>query len=1250
MEELERLEKLELVSKLAAEVTTYMTYTGDDAKKIAKLFVKLRRKAKDRADFQRKIEESGDKLPQSAYESFDRLITTLDPKLRNSASRAIDELDGLAELELLATKKHDDKSKVFKGLAMQDDDDFWDKSAASADNGSRKSQGNADALDDTFAELEGLAGGKASKKSKRAAPISFDAAEDGGKEPWSTTSKGVDADSQRRWNASKRKPRQEDDDSGRKKKRRYSDSRSRSPPSRRYEMDFDDGLPKRISSSHRNEKRDRRDDSPEKPVRRPVLDLDDAPELLKVYSGRVTGIKDFGIFVNIVGVKGNVDGLVHVSQIQEGARVNHPSDIVAAGDMVMVKVTKIDGTRLSLSMKEVDQHSGHDLKPERRFGTGANMQSLGGGPDPEPTRFSNVPVIEDANVDRTKVQKKRINESERWELQQLIASGAIRREQILQLDTDFYNVHVTEDGKMAEEDEDIDIEVREEEPPFLEGQTKQSLELSPIRVVKAPDGSLNRAAMQGATLAKDRKEARETDNLEKAKAAAEKVDLSSQWQDPTVTADQRQFAEDLRRPTGNEAVPEWKLIATHKESFGKRTSMTIKQQRETLPVFAYRESILKAVADKQILVIIGDTGSGKTTQITQYLAEGGYANNGIIACTQPRRVAAMSVAERVSQEVGCTLGREVGYAVRFDDRTSPDTRIKYMTDGILQREILLDPLLNKYSVVMLDEAHERTIATDVLFGLLKKTIKRRKDMKLIVTSATLDAEKFSEYFFGCPIFSIPGRTFPVEILYTQEPESDYLNAALETVLSIHVTEGPGDVLLFLTGKEEIDTSCEILTERCKALGSAAPELMILPIYGALPSEVASRIFEPTQPGTRKVVIATNIAETSITIDGIYFVVDPGFVKQSAYDPKLGVDRLQVTPISQAQAKQRSGRAGRTGPGKCFRLYTEQAYQTELLPTTIPEIQRQNLSNTILMLKAMGINDLLHFDFMDPPPTNTMLTALEELYALSALDDDGLLTRLGRQMADFPMDPALAKSLIVSDKFNCGDEMLTIVAMVSSSSQSIFYRPKGKEKQADQRKARFHDQHGDHLTLLNVYKGWDNSNRSTPWCHENFIQPRTMKKAEDVRNQLVDIFKRHRLRVFSCGRDTHRVRQALCSGFFRNSARKSQEGGGSYTTTVEGTSVFMHPSSAVFGKPAEYVIYGSLVETTRDYMHNVTTIEPKWLVEAAPTFFKVANKDGQMSHRQATMKIAPTLRPGEDENSWRLSQTRQRGRGGGGTWG
>lgn len=1019
------------------------------------------------------------------------------------------------------------------------------------------------------------------------------------------------------------------DEARRKRNDKYrSRSRSASPPRGRQKNGYRD------------------DDDFRRP---PPTELDDAPILHKVYDGHVTGVKDFGAFVNIHGVRGKVDGLVHVSAF--GQRVNHPDDVVSKGQNVKVKVIKMEGNRIGLSMKDVDQETGMDLAPQMRLGSGANNEAIGGR-----GKGGMMPIQEESHGSfqasaMARKNKKRMTSPERWEIRQMIAAGIAKASDYPELEED-YNATLKGEGRM-ELEEDVDIEVRDEEPPFLAGQTKQSLELSPIRVVKAPDGSLNRAAMAGTNLAKERKELKLQEADAKAQETA-KPDILSQWQDPMAKPEERVFGDDLRkkRPppaAGNpEAVPEWKrAVAPKDQQLGRRTNMTIKQQRESLPVFAFREQLIQAVKGNQVMIVVGETGSGKTTQLTQYLAEAGFANNGMIGCTQPRRVAAVSVAKRVSEEVGCELGHEVGYTIRFEDVTSPSTKIKYMTDGMLQREILIDPELKRYSVIMLDEAHERTIATDVLFALLKKTMKKREDLKVIVTSATLDADKFSEYFNACPIFTIPGRTFPVEILYSREPESDYLDAALTTVMQIHLSEPMGDILLFLTGQEEIDTSAEILYERMKALGPNVPDLLILPVYSALPSEMQSKIFDPAPPGSRKVVIATNIAETSITIDHIYYVVDPGFVKQNAYDPKLGMDSLIVTPISQAQANQRAGRAGRTGPGKCFRLYTESAFQSEMLPTTIPEIQRQNLSHTILMLKAMGINDLLRFDFMDPPPVNTMLTALEELYALAALDDEGLLTRLGRKMADFPMEPSLAKCLIASVEKGCSDEMVTIIAMLNQPT--VFYRPKEKQNQADQKKAKFHDPHGDHLTLLNVYNSWKNNGYANPWCFENFIQARSMRRSKDVRDQIVKIMVRHKHPVLSCGRETERVRQALCSGFFRNTARKDPQEG--YKTLIESTPVYLHPSSALFGKQAEWVVYHTLVLTSREYMHCTTSIEPKWLVDAAPTFFKVAPTD-KLSKRKAAERILPLYNKYAGEDDWRLSAQKRTGRtgGGGGTWG
>lgn len=460
----------------------------------------------------------------------------------------------------------------------------------------------------------------------------------------------------------------------------------------------------------------------------------------------------------------------------------------------------------------------------------------------------------------------------------------------------------------------------------------------------------------------------------------------------------------------------------------------------------------------------------------------------------------------------------------------------------------------------------------------------------------------------------------------------------------------------MTGQEEIDTSAEILYERMKALGPSVPDLIILPVYSALPSEMQSRIFDPAPPGARKVIIATNIAETSITIDGIYYVVDPGFVKQNAYDPRLGMDSLIVTPISQAQARQRAGRAGRTGPGKCYRLYTEAAYRNEMLPNPIPDIQRQNLASTILMLKAMGINDLLNFDFMDPPPQQTMITALENLYALSALDEEGLLTRLGRKMADLPVEPQLAKMLMASVELECSDEILTIVAMLSVGG-AIFYRPKDKQAQADAKKAKFHQPEGDHLTLLTVYNGWKASKFSNPWCSENYIQGRAMRRAQDVRKrtsssrpccsdtlthfrraELLGIMDRYKHDILSCGKNYNRVRRAICSGYFRHAAKKDPQEG--YKTLVEGTPVFLHPSSSLFNRAPDFCVYHELVLTSREYMREVTAVEPRWLVEVAPAFFKVADQN-KISKRKKQEKIQPLFdRYAQHQDDWRLSRMKR----------
>ncbi|KAJ2720098.1 DEAH-box ATP-dependent RNA helicase prp22 [Coemansia sp. Benny D115] len=1047
--------------------------------------------------------------------------------------------------------------------------------------------------------------------------------------------------------------------------RNRSRSRSRSP-SRREGGGRDSSNRRRRTSRSRSrsrEKSSRWDDPRDHDAHRPHsrrheetrAPLDGVPVLYKIYNGRVTNLKDFGAFVALEGVRGRVEGMVHVSAIRKDVRINNPREVLDRGQAVKVKVLSIVGSKLGLSIKDVDQTTGEDLAPNQYPGmpetlerprrsqrdtdresqrpiaaSGSNAVRLGGQP-PETRTEGKL---------ATSSSTKRMTSPEKWEIKQLIASGALDRADYPDLDD------VDEEGfpVFEENEEEMDIELRDEEPDFLRGHTMQSLQLSPVKVVRAPDGSLNRAAMAGAAFAKERKELKQ----QQAEAELDRLpkDLSRPWEDPMPAPGERNFAQDLRgvaaevasKTRGGEDVPEWRrAVEGRAVTYGRITDMTIQEQRRSLPVYKLRDLFVEAVAKHQFLVVVGDTGSGKTTQLTQYLYEEGFARHGRIGCTQPRRVAATSIAKRVAEEVGCRLGSVVGYLVRYDDCTSPETRIKYCTDGMLIREILLDPELRRYSVIMLDEAHERVINTDVLFGLLKEACRRRADLKVIVTSATLDAEKFSRYFSGCPIFTIPGRTFPVEVLFAREPETDYLDAAMMTVMQIHLTEPPGDILLFLTGQEEVDTACEVLYARMKALGDMVPELLILPVYSSLPSEMQSRIFEPAPLGTRKIVIATNIAETSVTIDGIYYVVDPGFVKQMTYDAKSGMDQLVVTPISQAQAKQRAGRAGRTGPGKCYRLYTEAAFRNEMLPNSVPEIQRVNLSSMVLQLKAMGINDLIGFDFMDPPPVATLIASLELLHSLGALDNEGLLTRTGRKMAEFPMSPQLAKALLASVEYGCSEEMLTIAAMLSVDG-SVFYRPKEKQAAADSKKARFHQPEGDHLTLLAVYNGWKAAKFSNTWCFDNFLQHRRLRTASDIRKQMVGIMDRYKQDIVSCGeRNFDPVRRALCAGFFRHTAKRDPQEG--YKTLVEGTPVYIHPSSALFNKNPEWVIYHELVMTSKEYMREALVVEPRWLVEVAPTFFKVA--DGHnISRRKRNERLEPLYNKFEKPNEWRISRVRK----------
>ncbi|GMH39385.1 hypothetical protein BSKO_07283 [Bryopsis sp. KO-2023] len=1237
LNDLLQLDHLSLINKVTSELENHL---GIKDKTLSEFVIDLAKKSKNSDDFRKKLVEFGAEMTETLVE---RLWSLIQHMQGSSAS--------MAESGVAPPKAQPRQDAPFPGLAIMDTRDYVKALDADILSTVKESKvGGKSERSGRHGESERSDGKREDDRrhrSRKRDDRKRDRDQDGDKDRDGHRDRDRDEHRKRgrhsdrgrdRGSPGRRRERGSDrypDSKSYEEKERYSDKKRKRH--RSTSKDRKHSRRKRDASKDRDREYDRHEDAAPKTqepeTRSQPAPTSQDPELWQIYRGKVSGMMEFGCFVELQGTRRRVEGLVHINNISS-RRVTSVKEAITRGQSVWVKVVSLAGQRIALSMRDVDQKTGKDLTPMNDKVTaaaaagGAGLKGLSG-----------IKMRDDDDAPSRRAGKK-LTEAEKWEARQLIASGVLDVSEYPTFDDEEEDLIGVGRGTLfVDEDnqeEEFEIDINEDEPPFLKGQSSKSgVEMSPIKIVKNPDGSLQRAAMTQSALAKERRELQQQQQRTLMEAIPK--DLNRPWEDPMPEQGERHLAQELRGVglTGYE-MPEWKTKAFGKAPlFGIQDARSIKDQRESLPIFKLKEQLVKALIENDTLVVIGETGSGKTTQMTQYLAEVGFTSKGKIGCTQPRRVAAMSVAKRVAEEFGCRLGEEVGYAIRFEDCTSSETVIKYMTDGMLLRECLLDETLSQYSVIVLDEAHERTIHTDVLFGLMKEVMRRRKsDFKLVVTSATLDADKFSHYFFDCSIFTIPGRTFPVEILYSKEPESDYLDAALITVMQIHLTEPEGDILLFLTGQEEIDTACQVLFERVKKLGPKVPDLIILPVYSALPSEMQSRIFEPSPPGTRKCVVATNIAEASLTIDGIYYVVDPGFAKQKVYNPKNGMDSLVVAPISQASSMQRAGRAGRTGPGKCFRLYTESAFKNEMLPTSIPEIQRSNLAMTVLTLKAMGINDLLGFDFMDPPPPSTLITALEQLYNLGALDEEGMLTRLGRKMAEFPLEPPMSKVLIASVDLGCSEEILTILAMLSA--QNIFYRPREKQAQADQKRAKFFQQEGDHLTLLAVYQAWKENKFSNPWCYENFIQARSLRRAQDVRKQLLTIMDRYKLEMVSAGRNWRKIQKAICSGFFFHGARKDPQEG--YKTVVEQQPVYIHPSSALFQQQPDWVLYHELVLTSKEYMREVMTVDPKWLVELAPRFFKSADPH-KLSRRKRMEKIEPLYDRYHDPNAWRLSRRR-----------
>ncbi|KIY68261.1 P-loop containing nucleoside triphosphate hydrolase protein [Cylindrobasidium torrendii FP15055 ss-10] len=624
----------------------------------------------------------------------------------------------------------------------------------------------------------------------------------------------------------------------------------------------------------------------------------------------------------------------------------------------------------------------------------------------------------------------------------------------------------------------------------------------------------------------------------------------------------------------------------------------------------------------QVIIVVGETGSGKTTQIPQFVAYSDlpHTRGKMVACTQPGRVSAMSVAKRVADEMDVQLGHQVGYSTRFENMFEPRTTfLKYMSDSVLLREAMDDPTFSRYSTIILDDAHERTLATDILMGLLKKVARTRPDLKIIIMCGTsIDSLKFQRYFSigegsaPAPLFKISGRPHPIEVLYTQRPEDDYVEAAIRTVLMIHQAEGPGDILLFLTDKEEIEDACLRIKLEADDLVNQDPDsvgpLTCIPLYSSLPLARRERIFDqapmptmPNGPHSRKVVVLDDTAVTSLAIDSIVYVVDPGFSKQKVYNPRTRVESLLASPISKNWAQERASRVGRTQPGKCFRLYTEKDFVTQLDEQTYPEILRCNLSNTVLQLVKMGITDLIRFDYVDAPAPETLMRALELLSYLSALDDDGNITALGTMMADFPLDPPLSKALIISPKFNCSSEILAIASMLSAPS--VWVRPPNTKAKADAAKALFTFPEGDHLTRLNVFNHYLINKGNKPWADDNSLDMHALTQAENAHTQLKQIMQRWNVPLLSFtdkGKLFQNIRKVLVCGFFTQIAYKA-EGYGKYVTVKDNQIVQLHPSSGLSSE-AEWVLYDECILTDRAYIKGVTQIMPEWLLEFAPDYF------------------------------------------------
>jgi len=658
---------------------------------------------------------------------------------------------------------------------------------------------------------------------------------------------------------------------------------------------------------------------------------------------------------------------------------------------------------------------------------------------------------------------------------------------------------------------------------------------------------------------------------------------------------------------------------------------------DILPILNHKTEIQKALQAHQTIIIAGDTGSGKTTQLPQFCLELDPTGKTLIGCTQPRRVAAVSVAERVGEELeeNGKSGGLVGYKIRFHDQTSADTRIKFMTDGVLLAETRNDPLLRKYGVIIIDEAHERSLNIDFLLGFLKNLLPKRPDLKLIITSATIDTAVFSHHFDQAPVLSIAGRTYPVEVRYSpieDDPlaeKDDYIDHCVQAVLDLHLHNGPRDTLIFLPTERDIRTCCALLAKKI-------PEAVILPMFGRLQGADQRRIFQ--QYKQSKIVVATNVAETSITVPGIRYVVDAGLARISQYNVRAKTISLPITRISRASCDQRKGRCGRIGPGICVRLFSEEDYlgREEF---TAPEIKRANLAEVILQMIAFNLGDPHSFPFVEPPPSNAIRDGYKLLTELGAIDEKGKLTSHGRIMATLPIDPCIARIILAAQENNCLREIKAIAAALAIPDPRV--RPADREQEADNAHRHFAHPDSDFLSLLNIWnlfhdvqsqiKSWS---RLKKFCASHFLSFQRMREWLDLHEQLDRLLARHPgFNDNTTPASFAALHQSLCTGFLRNIAVKQKDkiylGGGGIELRIFPGSILAknqktedkrQKADILPDKDHQWIMAASFMETTRLYAMTVAAIDQEWLESLGGTLCK-RSWSGPRWHKKSGQVIA-----------------------------